>query len=92
LAGTLLENKGIECAIGFFNKDTGNTDHCMILVNLNDLDGYGYYYYYDDLTSMGLSGGRWIIIEPQSKIDNQHSTEWFSDWNLNAASEIINYL
>jgi len=41
----------------------------MVLVHLEDLLGY-HYWYYSDLTDKGLKEGRWIIIEPQMTIDN----------------------
>lgn len=91
LAGTLLEEVGFECAIGFFTKDSQNTGHSMVLIKLNDIVGYNYWYF-DDLTNMGLSDGKWIILEPQATIENQHSDDWFKDWKIKVASEIPNII
>jgi len=85
LAATLFENLDIESAVGLFYNDN-NEIHAMTLVNLNDLDDYGYYYY-NDLTNYGLDSGRWIIIEPQSSISQQY-TEWVLQWDLFAAAEL----
>jgi hypothetical protein len=58
----------------------------MVLININELEGYGNHYY-SDLTHQGLDAGKWIIIEPQTTIDNQ-LTPWVNQWNLITASEI----
>jgi hypothetical protein len=50
------------------------------------LGGYGYYYY-SDLTSLGLASGKWIIIEPQMLIQNQDDSSWFSQWIIEVAAE-----
>ena len=85
LASALLDEVGVESAIGFFVNDLDQY-HAMVLVNLNELEGYGNYYY-SDLTHQGLDAGKWIIIEPQTTIDNQF-TPWVDQWNLITASEI----
>ncbi len=85
LASALLDEVGVESAIGFFVNDLDQY-HAMVLVNLNELEGYGNYYY-SDLTHQGLDAGKWIIIEPQATIDNQF-TPWVDQWNLITASEI----
>ena len=89
LASTLFEYVGIESAIGFFTNESEDYDHCMVLVNLPDLDYYGYWYY-DDLTNQGLSQGRWIIIEPQATIDMQVEDDLISKWGMIAVAEIDN--
>ncbi|MBS7631802.1 hypothetical protein KEJ47_09610 [Candidatus Bathyarchaeota archaeon] len=80
LASALFEATGIDAAIGRF-VNSKNEYHSMVLVHLNDLEGYSYWYY-ESLTSKGLEKGRWIIIEPQSTIDYQHDEEWFKPWKL----------
>jgi hypothetical protein len=87
LAAALLEYEDIQSAIGFFESDYYEYAHCMILINLNDLEGYEYYFY-DDLTGYGLSNGRWIILEPQSKISDQSERSWFEKWDIYAIAEI----
>jgi hypothetical protein len=67
LVATMLDEVGIDSAIGFFVNEYEQY-HAMILVNLDDLRGYGFFYY-DDLTHRGLDLGRWIIIEPQVTIE-----------------------
>jgi hypothetical protein len=89
LAATLLEEVEIESAIGFFTNQSEDNDHCMILIHLSDLGDYGYYYY-DDLTSHGLSTGRWIILEPQVTIENQDAEDLVGRWGMIAVAEIPN--
>jgi hypothetical protein len=76
----------VESAIAFFANDA-DEGHAMNLVKLNDLGDYGYYFY-GDLTGQGLDDGRWIIIEPQSLIDDQYDPEWLEQWDLKVAAEI----
>ncbi|MCK5402961.1 hypothetical protein KAI60_02500, partial [Candidatus Bathyarchaeota archaeon] len=85
LVASILDNIGIESAIGFFVNEYDQY-HAMILVNLADLEGYGYYYH-EDLTQNGLDPGRWIIIEPQATIETQ-DTSWIEQWTLFAVSEL----
>lgn len=86
LAAALFERMGVESAIAFFANDA-DEGHAMNLVKLNDLGDYGYYFY-GDLTEQGLDDGRWIIIEPQSLIDDQYDPEWLEQWDLKVAAEI----
>ena len=46
------------------------------------------YYSYSDLTSLGLSSGKWIIIEPQSPIEYQGEQDWFKQRSITDALEI----
>jgi len=85
LAAVLLEYYDIDAAIGFFKNDK-NEYHAMVLVNLIDLKGYRYWYY-EDLTDIGLEEGIWIKIEPQTTLDNQGG-EWVGEWNLLVAKEL----
>jgi len=87
LTAALFEFFGIESAIGFF-KNEENVYHAMVLVNLEDLGSYGNWYY-SDLTSKGLSEGKWIKIEPQSSIEAQQD-EWMHQWTLLVAYELEN--
>ena len=89
LAASLFEDVGIESAIGFFENTTLNTKHCMVLVHLSDLGNYGYWYY-SDLTNLGLSEGKWIVIEPQLDISAQYNENVLQKWSLIVASEIPN--
>jgi len=85
LAAALFEAVGIDSAIGFFtNKD--NEYHAMVLVDLEDLAGYRYWFY-NDLTKLGLKEGRWIIIEPQATISDQ-GDDWISQWNIFVAAPL----
>ena len=81
----LLEAVGIDTAIGLFKNKKGEY-HAMILVHLEDLEGYDYWYY-SDLTDKDLEEGRWIIIEPQTTIENQ-SDEWIKQWRLLVAAPL----
>ena len=58
----------------------------MTLIHLDSLGSYPYYYY-SDLTSLGLQSGEWIEIEPQTTIDKQ-STEWVDQWEIFVAAEV----
>jgi len=87
LAVALLEYCEVDTAIGFFKNDR-NEYHAMVLVHLDDLEGYRYWCY-EDLTGLGLSAGRWIVIEPQTTLDNQGG-EWVGEWNLLVAKELLN--
>ena len=87
LAASLFETVGIDSAVAFFkHQDPGAEKqyHWMVLVHLDDLGEYGYWYY-SDLTNMGLEAGKWIKIEPQCTMENQDS-EWVGQWNLLAAA------
>jgi len=86
LAAALFEAVGIDSAIGFFVNEN-NEYHAMVLVHLEDLSSYGYWYY-DDLTSLGLEEGRWIKIEPQTTIDCQDNEEWMSQWRILVAAPL----
>jgi len=71
LTSALFETVGIDSAIGIFTNSEGKY-HSMVLVHLEDLEGYGYLSY-SDLTSQSLDEGKWIVIEPQNTIDLQDS-------------------
>jgi hypothetical protein len=89
LAAALFRAVGIDCAVSFYrHQDPGAEKqyHWMVLVHLDNLGEYGYWYY-SDLTSMGLEAGTWIKIEPQDTIENQRS-EWVGQWNLLAAAPL----
>jgi len=86
LASAMFEEVGIKSAVAFFTNSTLG-GHAMVLVHLDDLGGYGYYYY-RDLTSYGLTSGKWIMIEPQcASLDEQHS-RWFAYWSIVACAEV----
>jgi transglutaminase-like putative cysteine protease len=85
LAAALFEDLGIESAIRFYyNEDIGY--HAMVLVHLENLGDYGYWYF-SDLTHRGLEEGRWITIEPQLTIEYQDS-DWIEQWDLLVASPL----
>jgi len=86
LTSALFELAGIDSALEFV-KNGANNGHAMVLIHLDDLGSYGHYYY-SDLTGYGLSAGKWIVIEPQMLIDQQHDSTWMSQWNIMAAAEI----
>ena len=87
LAAALFEYEGIQSAIGFFDSEYYDYAHCMVLIKLDDLKDY-IYYYFDDLTSYGLSEGRWIMLEPQSSINDQSERSYFERWDLYAIAEV----
>lgn len=76
LAAALFEYYGIDSAVGFFTSPNYSAGHVMVLVHLDNIHPYGCYYF-SDLTDKGLSAGRWLIIEPQATIENQH-TSWIA--------------
>lgn len=86
LAAALFELAGIDSSIEFV-RNSANACHAMVLVHLENLGSYGYYYY-SDLTGYGLSSGKWIVIEPQKTINDQNDSVWMSQWNTMAAAEI----
>ena len=79
LAAALFKAVGLDSAIGFFVNEEEQY-HAMALIHLEDLGEYDYYYF-SDLTHLGLDEGRWIIIEPQLTVENQDS-EWIKQWNV----------
>jgi hypothetical protein len=85
LVCALFETVGIETAFGFFKNDA-NEYHCMVLVHLEDLGGYGYWHH-SNLKNYGLASGKWIIIEPQCTIDYQDS-DWVGEWSLVVVSAV----
>lgn len=88
LAAALFEYFDVESAVGFFKNDA-NDYHAMVVVNLEDLGGHGFYYF-DDLTEYGLPEGKWIMIEPQSIIEDQNDEDWMSQWKIFVAQELEN--
>lgn len=85
LAATLLEDLGIDSAIGFFRNDQ-NQYHAMAMVYLENLGDYGYWCF-SDLTGKGLTEGSWIIIKPQLTIECQDS-DWIQQWDLLVAAPL----
>ena len=88
LAASMFEDAGIKSAVGFFsNSSLGG--HAMVLVRLDDLGLYDYWYY-GDLTSYGLASGKWIIIEPQfgSISEQAANLNWIGYWDLDACAEV----
>jgi hypothetical protein len=85
LAAALFELVGVDSAVAFFSNDL-DEGHAMVLVHLEDLGDYGYYYY-SDLTSIGLRSGTWIIIEPQDLISAQDDPQWTGAWDVEVAAE-----
>jgi len=89
LIASLFEMVDIKSAIGFFFNDQGDA-HAMVLINCEELPNYTTWGF-DDLTSYGLSSGRWIIIESQySSLADQekYQDDWIPQWNLEVASEV----
>lgn len=88
LAAAMFEKAGIETAIAFFSNSTIG-HHSMVLIHLEDLGPYRFWYY-KDLTSYGLAKGKWIIIEPQCKsLEAQEiKLNWIAYWDLIACSEV----
>ena len=86
LASAFFEAIEVDSAIGFF-KNSEDEYHAMVLIHLIDLGEHGFWYF-DDLTHIGLQEGRWIIIEPQYKIEHQDYAEWMSQWSLSVAAEV----
>ena len=86
LVGALFERAGIESSIARFENED-DEGHYMVLVHLDNLGEYRCWYY-EDLQKYDLMKGKWIKIEPQRKIEQQHDEEWMSQWNLKMAVEI----
>jgi hypothetical protein len=86
LVAALFEMSGIDCAVASFENNE-KIGHFMVLVQLDELY-LDRYWYYDDLTDLGLSPGRWIMIEPQSLLEYQGDDEWMTQWKLMMAAEV----
>lgn len=89
LAAAMLEEAGMETAIGLFTNSTVG-GHAMILVHMDNLGSYKYRYY-TDLTGHGLTSGKWIIVEPQCASLAQQETildTWIAHWSLVACAEV----
>ncbi|MEM2904957.1 MAG: transglutaminase-like domain-containing protein [Candidatus Bathyarchaeia archaeon] len=86
LAAAMLEAAGIKAAVAFFTNSTLG-GHAMVLVHLDNLGAYGYWYY-GNLTGYGLTSGRWILIEPQYASLSQQDDAWISYWSLKACAEV----
>ncbi len=86
LVAALLERVGIDSAIASFENDD-KIWHFMVLARLDELD-IDRFWCFDDLTDMGLSPGRWIMIESQSLLEFQGDEEWMTQWNLIKAAEV----
>jgi len=85
LVAALLEAVDIQTGIGFFESE--DSAHAMVLVHLDELEGYRYWFY-EDLTNYDFESGTWLKIEPQFTIDRQGDDEWFSQWNIYMAVEL----
>jgi TolA-binding protein len=89
LAASMFEEAGIKSAIGFFSNSTIGEGHAMVLVHLDNLGSHSYRYY-SDLTGYNLTGGKWIIIEPQctSLAVQDANLNWIGYWTLEACAEV----
>ncbi len=85
LGAILFEAVGIDSAVGFFINNNEEA-HAMVLVHLSSLSGYGYWYY-DDLTDIGLAAGEWILLEPQVLLGEQ-DTDWMTQWYIVVAGAL----
>jgi hypothetical protein len=88
LYSAIFEMVEIESAIGFFGNSTG-AFHIIVLIQLDDLDGYEYMFY-DDLVNLGLSPGRWIIIDPlfESLSEQELNLAWLDQWHIGSVAEL----
>ena len=75
---------GLESGIGFFTSSS--SAHAMVLVHLDSLGDYGYFYY-EDLSAYDFSDGQWIIVEPQTTIGNQ-CNERIGEYSVYMAVEV----
>lgn len=85
LVAALLEAVDIQTGIGFFKSE--DSAHAMVLVYLDDLEGYRCWYY-DDLTDYDFEPGRWLIIEPQFTIWYQDIEDAMEEYELYMAVEL----
>jgi len=84
LAAAMFEKVGIQSAIAFFQLD--DYAHAMILVHMDELDGYQSWGY-DNLTKYDLEPGRWTIIDPQLEIELQ-GDDLMSEYKIYMAVEV----
>jgi hypothetical protein len=88
LYSAIFEMVEIKSAIGFFGNSTG-AFHMIVLIQLDDLEGYEYMFY-DDLVNLGLSPGRWIIIDPlfDSLSEQELNLAWLDQWHIGFVAEL----
>ena len=85
LVAALLEAVDIQTGIGFF--ESPDSAHAMVLVQMDDLEGYRCWYY-DDLTYYDFEPGRWLIIEPQLPIGYQDIDDTMEEYDIYMAVEL----
>jgi len=81
LVGALFELVGIDSALAF------NDTHAFLLVRVNGLGEYNSQGY-GDLTNYGLAPGKWTIIEPQVRIEDQYAVTSNYIFNFNVVGDI----
>ena len=85
LVAALLEAVNVQTGIGFFEGE--DSAHAMVLVHMDELEGYRYWKY-DDLSYYDFKPGTWLMIEPQFTIDRQGDDDWFPQWSIYMAVEL----
>ncbi len=69
LVAALFKRVGINSAIASFKSKDGGPGHAMVLFQSSESVPF---YYYNDLTQFGLERGRWYLIEPQKRFNEQN--------------------
>lgn len=85
LVAALLKHIGINSAVAFVKSKDGSEGHAMVLFQSSE---WLPFYYYDDLTQLGLDRGRWYFIEPQKRFDEQNERAWFNKWVITSAASV----
>jgi len=87
LVAALFELAGIDSAIASYYQQDSDYGHATVLIHSDDVSLNGIPSY-SNLTVLGLSEGKWIIIDPQSTIEEQHDSTFFSKWHIRAATDV----
>lgn len=85
LVAALFKRVGINSATAFFKSRTGREGHAMVLFQTKESLPF---YSYNDLTQFGLERGRWYLIEPQKRFDEQNDPSLVNKWIIESAASV----
>lgn len=87
LASAAFSVAGVHSAVMQVENASGTLGHAMVLVQSNE--NLPLSESYPDLTSVGLPAGRWWVIEPQYKYEEQQQhPDWFAQWTLMHVAQV----
>jgi|GEM_PF-3292885 len=80
LAAALLRLEQVNVGIGLLSSRASPGLYAFaLLVQIPNLPGV---YYYDNLTTYGISGSSWALISPNLPLGSQNSASWGNQWIL----------